>query len=96
MHDCKQSSTSPRWQVRLQVPTTAKQPLLQPNTPSLQACSSSAGALLQVAASQDGSSVVVGVENASLGLLTPQSREYATLGAAHRGAVIAVSTHVQL
>lgn len=51
---------------------------------------------MQVAASQDGSSVVVGVENASLGLLTPQTREYATLVAAHRGAVLAVSAHVLL
>ena len=40
--------------------------------------------------------MVVGAENASLGLLTPQTREYANLVAAHRGAVLAVSVHVQL
>ena len=51
---------------------------------------------MQVAVSRDGSSVVAGVENASLGLLSPQTREYTPLVAAHRGDVLAVSAHTQL
>ena len=46
--------------------------------------------------SRDGNQVVAGVENASLGLLSPQTREYTNLVSGHQGNVLAVSAHTQL